>query len=156
MNSKIVALIALVVVIIGGWWMFKQSGVEVTPTEQGIAVGEPNPQAPGEVKVVQEEPISQTMKIESKVKEFTITGGAYFFKPNVMEVNKGDTVKITLVNSGGFHDLVIDEFNARTKQLQSGQSETITFVADKAGTFEYYCSVGSHRAMGMKGILTVK
>ncbi|MEY4731380.1 MAG: hypothetical protein RL681_326, partial [Candidatus Parcubacteria bacterium] len=46
-------------------------------------------------------------------------------------------------------------FNAATKVLTDGQSETIEFVANKAGTFEYYCSVGSHRQMGMKGTLTV-
>jgi plastocyanin len=29
-------------------------------------------------------------------------------------------------------------------------------VADKKGTFEYYCSVGQHRALGMKGKLVVE
>ncbi len=56
----------------------------------------------------------------------------------------------------GFHDLVIDEFNARTAQLQTGQSEIIEFVADQSGEFEYYCSIGSHRAMGMVGKLIVE
>jgi plastocyanin len=73
-----------------------------------------------------------------------------------MSVKKGDTVKITFKNTGGFHDLKIDEFKVATKQLQGGASEVVTFVADKAGTFEYYCSVGNHRAMGMKGTLTVQ
>jgi len=54
------------------------------------------------------------------------------------------------------HDFVVDEFGAKTDTLQTGQSDTITFVADKTGTFEYYCSVGNHRAMGMKGNLIVK
>ncbi len=73
-----------------------------------------------------------------------------------MTVKKGDTVKITFKNSGGMHDWKIDEFSAGTKVLQVGQQETIQFVADKAGTFEYYCSVGQHRAMGMKGSLIVQ
>ncbi len=72
-----------------------------------------------------------------------------------MSVKKGDTVKITFVNSSGLHDLKIDEFNVATKQLAAGKEETVTFVASKTGTFEYYCSVGNHRAMGMKGTLTV-
>lgn len=144
MNKTIIILLAIVVVFGGGWYLFKQSGTEIKINTPEIKVGQ--------------EPVSNTINIAPapKVKEFTISGGAYFFNPKVMEVNKGDTVKITLVNSGGFHDLTIDEFNVRTKQLEGGQSEMITFVADKSGSFEYYCSVGSHRAMGMKGTLTVK
>ena len=90
------------------------------------------------------------------VKEFTVTGSNFAFAPATISVKKGDTVKITFVNSGGTHDLKIDEFNAATAKLAAGKQETVTFVADKAGTFEYYCSVGSHRAMGMKGTLTVQ
>ena len=52
--------------------------------------------------------------------------------------------------------LGIDEFNAKTRVLNKGEEETITFVADKAGTFEYYCSVGQHRANGMVGKLIVE
>jgi len=32
----------------------------------------------------------------------------------------------------------------------------VTFVADKAGEYEFYCSVGQHRANGMVGKLIVK
>jgi plastocyanin len=35
-------------------------------------------------------------------------------------------------------------------------STFIEFVANKKGKFEYYCSVGEHRAMGMKGNLVVE
>lgn len=33
---------------------------------------------------------------------------------------------------------------------------SVTFVADTLGTFEYYCSVGNHRAQGMVGNLVVE
>jgi len=112
-------------------------------------------------------PVSNTMPIlgnvnemvvenEGQVKEFTISGKNFSFAPSAITVNKGDKVKITFQSSAGFHDFVIDEFGAATKQLTSPAEETIEFIADKTGTFEYYCSVGSHRAMGMKGTLTVK
>jgi nitrosocyanin len=90
------------------------------------------------------------------VKEFDVEGGMYYFKPNVITVKKGDTVKIVFTNKEGMHDWVIDEFNARTKKIKEGETDTVTFVADTVGTFEYYCSVGSHRAMGMKGSLIVQ
>jgi plastocyanin len=71
-------------------------------------------------------------------------------------VKKGDTVTITFKNSVGFHDWKLDEFKAATAKLAAGKEETVTFVADKTGTFEYYCSVGQHRANGMVGNLIVE
>ncbi len=89
------------------------------------------------------------------VKEFTVTGTNFAFAPSAITVNKGDTVKITFKNASGFHDFKIDAFNVATKQIPGGQEQTVQFVATKTGSFEYYCSVGKHRAMGMKGTLTV-
>ena len=56
----------------------------------------------------------------------------------------------------GFHNFTVDEFNARTRQINAGETDTIQFTADKAGTFEYYCNVGNHREMGMVGKLIVE
>ena len=89
-------------------------------------------------------------------KTFTVIGKNFSFSPTEIKVRKGDRVKIVFQNSGGTHDWVIDEFNARTPQIKSGETSTIEFVADKVGQFEYYCSVGTHRAMGMKGALIVE
>ena len=54
------------------------------------------------------------------------------------------------------HDFMIDEFEVATNQIGDGEEEEMEFVADKIGTFEYYCSVGNHRAQGMKGKLIVE
>lgn len=89
------------------------------------------------------------------VKSFAVSGSNFAFAPSTMRVNRGDRVRVTFTNASGTHDWVLDQFNARTKVLQSGQSETVEFVANQSGSFEYYCSVGSHRAMGMKGTLIV-
>lgn len=91
-----------------------------------------------------------------EVKEFTVSGDNFSFKPSTITVKKGDKVKITFINSEGFHDWVVDEFGAATKQTQAPTTEVIEFIADKTGSFEYYCSVGSHRDMGMVGTLVVK
>jgi plastocyanin len=97
------------------------------------------------------------MQAEGTVKVITVEGSNFKFLPATITVNKGDTVKITFKNTGGFHDFVIDEFEgAKTKQIGANSEETIQFVADKAGTFEYYCSVGNHRGMGMVGKLIVQ
>ncbi len=92
----------------------------------------------------------------SEVREFTISGQNFSFAPASIAVNEGDRVRITFKNASGFHDLKIDEFAVATKQIQGGQEEVVEFVANKKGTFEYYCSVGNHRAMGMTGSLIVQ
>ena len=50
----------------------------------------------------------------------------------------------------------IDEFNAATERVSAGATTTVEFIADKKGTFEYYCTVGQHRANGMKGKFVVE
>lgn len=94
--------------------------------------------------------------VAAVVKEFTVHAGNFQFDVNKITVNKGDRVKINFINDEGFHDWVIDEFNARTKQIKAGESESIEFNATQTGTFQYYCSVGSHRQMGMVGQFIVQ
>ncbi len=89
-------------------------------------------------------------------KTFTVSGSSFAFDIKTIEVSKGDLVKITFKNSGGNHDFRVDGYNVGTKVLSAGGEETFEFTADKAGSFEYFCSVGSHRSLGMKGTLTVK
>ncbi|GIW68475.1 MAG: hypothetical protein KatS3mg099_423 [Candidatus Parcubacteria bacterium] len=84
-----------------------------------------------------------------------VEGGKFYFKPDRIEVPQGATVRIVFNNVDGNHDWVIDEFNARTPVISTGETAEVTFVADKAGSFEYYCSVGNHRELGMKGTLVV-
>src|SRR6185369_10146725 len=85
------------------------------------------------------------------LKQFTVTGQNFSFSPATLTVNQGDKVSITFKNSGGMHDFRIDEFGVATNVLKSGDQQTVEFTAGQKGTFEYFCSVGNHRAMGMKG-----
>jgi plastocyanin len=87
---------------------------------------------------------------------FDVTGGSFYFTPNVIRVKKGDTVKIVFTNAGGMHNFVLDEFNVKMDPIKDKETRTVEFIADKTGSFEYYCSVGSHRQMGQKGTLIVE
>jgi len=91
-----------------------------------------------------------------ELKEFAVAGSNFKFEPSVIKVKKGDTVKITFTNSGGMHDFVLDEFNVKSKRIGLGEKDSVQFVADKTGSFQYYCSVGKHRAQGMWGTLKVE
>lgn len=85
-----------------------------------------------------------------------LTGENFAFSRDTIEVYKGDKVTINFESTGGFHDWGVDEFDAWTKQVNPGETTSVTFVADKVGSFEFYCSVGNHRAQGMLGWLIVK
>ena len=98
--------------------------------------------------------------VQQEAKTFVMSGENFKFMMDGTEnpdltVNEGDKVRIEFTSGQGFHDLVVDEFGAATSQVKDGESTSVEFTADKKGTFEYYCSVGSHRQMGMKGNLIV-
>ena len=93
---------------------------------------------------------------EANVKEFVVEGSNFKFSLSEMKVKKGETVRVVFKNVEGMHDWVVNEFDAKTSVINGGEEETIEFVADKAGTYEYYCSVGQHRKMGMVGKLIVE
>ncbi len=85
-----------------------------------------------------------------------VEAGNFFFRPNRIEVTKGDRVRIVLINREGVHNLVLEAFGVRTPTISTGEQAEITFVANKIGSFEYYCSVSNHRQLGMVGTLVVK
>lgn len=91
-----------------------------------------------------------------EVKVVSIDGSSFAFAPAEIRVKKGDTVKIVFKNIDGFHDLTIGGYNVGTSRVGTGGTGMVEFVADNIGTFEYYCSVGSHRELGMKGNLIVE
>lgn len=88
---------------------------------------------------------------DDEVIEIEVRSAGLRYLPAEIRVNVGATVRITYVNGGGRHDWVLDEFDAATAIIGARQSETVEFVADKAGEFEFYCSVPGHRQGGMFG-----
>ena len=81
------------------------------------------------------------------------------FSPSTLTAKAGETIVINLTSEGGSHDFVIDELGVKSQTLSSGKTQTIeiTIPADATSgtTYEYYCSIDGHRALGMVGTLTV-
>ncbi len=158
-NNTWYLVIGAIIVVGGASYFFTKSDdtsvdtLNVTPQvlpENNTAI---TPQAENNAVTTPATPDATTPAPD--VVSITVENEGMKFLPSTLTVKKGQTVRLTFKNSGGFHDWKIDEFNAATKQMPAGTEETIEFVADKAGSFEYYCSVGKHREMGMKGTLTV-
>ena len=82
-------------------------------------------------------------------------GAAATVNPSYI-LGKGGLQSVHVVNEDyethSKHNFNIDEFNVHSKDLAYTQSQTVTFVADKSGTFQYYCSIHPE----MKGDIIIK
>jgi hypothetical protein len=82
-------------------------------------------------------------------------GGSASVNP-VYYLKKGSLESVHLINEDyethSKHNFNIDQFKVHTKDLGYFESQTITFIADKLGTFEYYCTIHPE----MRGTVTVE
>lgn len=92
----------------------------------------------------------------SGVKEFKMTAKQFSFEPSVIEVSKGDKVRLIVTSKDVPHGISIPEYGIN-ERLDPGKPVTIEFIADKEGTFTAFCSVfcGSGHS-NMKGKLIVR
>lgn len=156
MNRNILIGIVVVVVVLAAGWFLMSGQISPTPApSEQTTIPTPDTAIASTPPAGMMESTNSSATAQG-VKEFTVTGSNFKFDIPEIRVKTGDTVKITFKNAQGFHDFVIDEFKVATKQANGPSEETVEFVADKAGTYEFYCSVGQHRAMGMKGNLIVE
>ena len=156
MNKTITTIVVLLVIAGGGVILYTQKPANncSIPTDSQAGLMEDG--STNNNNGVTTEAVSTSTASAQTTKEFTIIGKSFSFTPNTIAVQKGDRVKITFKDSDGLHNIVIDGYNVKTETLESGDSSVIEFVADKVGSFEYYCSVDSHKQKGMTGTLTVK
>jgi len=152
MTYKIVNRLAYVAAPLAGMLLFTACGGEsgqgdvVQTNGSDVVQGQPGQTQPGEVNQI---------SLTAEGREFFIDG-ATEANPDIV-VQQGDTVAVTLCVTGGNHDWVVDEFDAATAVVDAdGDCSTVEFIADQVGEFEYYCSVGNHRAEGMYGALVVE
>lgn len=153
-KGLLIAIVVLVLgsVIVGGVLLLRSSNPK--PQIQNPKVETTTVVTPTATPIV--EATSEAKIVAGEAKTFTVEGSSFKFVPNIIKVKKGDTVTVTFKNVGGTHDFVIDEFDVKSNQIGDEEEEDVEFVADKIGTFEFYCSVGNHRQMGMAGKLVVE
>lgn len=141
MNKGIIALLVVLVVALLAYFFLRQDAVE-----EEVVVND---------ELVMDEEVVDILPTPDV--SVHVAGIDMDFSEKEIIVKEGDLVEIHFVNEGEMpHDLVIDELGVDTTILMPGEEATITFVASQAGTFEYYCSVGEHRAEGMVGTLIVE
>jgi len=77
------------------------------------------------------------------VKEFTLITrkNEWRFDPDLIEVNQGDRVNLTIINEDDYdHGIAIEAFGVSQRIPAKGVIK-ISFVATQAGEFTFYCSV---------------
>lgn len=93
---------------------------------------------------------------ELKPRDITILAKNFRFEPSQVKVKKGEKVNITVKSTEGVHNLFIAGYDVRSDVKGMSESATVSLTADKVGSFDMWCEVGSHKALGMTGKLIVE
>jgi len=89
------------------------------------------------------------------VKGLRTSGGGGIVNPEYI-FDVGGLESIHFVNEDhdtrSQHNFNVDEFNVHTRDLKYFESQTVTFIADKPGTYQYYCNIHPE----MKGNIVIE
>ena len=106
--------------------------------------------------------------------EITVVSFEWGFEPETIVLQLGEEIKLTLENEGGIlHNFKVDGlpvevieeissggFSGDDDELFVGAGSDdvglLRFVPLEAGEYEFYCTIGSHKQLGMEGRLTVQ
>ncbi|MCH7967580.1 MAG: cupredoxin domain-containing protein [Thaumarchaeota archaeon] len=89
-------------------------------------------------------------KTENEGQEAVVLVELHQWNPDLIVVNEGDTVVLNISNPRKHtHSFIVPEFGVSTNVLEPRTgSETIQFVADKAGIFTFSCGLPYNAASG--------
>ncbi|MFA5797021.1 MAG: cupredoxin domain-containing protein [Candidatus Woesearchaeota archaeon] len=79
------------------------------------------------------------------------------FNPSTITVKKGETIKLEISATSETHSLTIQGYNVNSDTVSPGHDASVTFTADKVGTFEFFCSTycgEGHNSMTGKLVVT--
>ncbi len=97
-------------------------------------------------------------RAEAAAVQVVVTATDYQFTPNIIRVNAGDTVRLTLQNHGSqLHDLVGEGIpNAHVVARPGQQARSDLFSVARPGVYQLQCTVPGHAQAGMTGTLIVQ
>ncbi len=78
--------------------------------------------------------------IAPQERTFRIDARQYAYSPSELNVNAGDTVTLQLVSTDVVHGLYVDSYDVSV-EADPGQTATLTFTAEKSGSFRFRCNV---------------
>ena len=148
MKLQHIALIAVFGVFLSGCSLLPAKDAQLeAPADMPEAAVEANP-----AESMMQDETSQ----EAEGTSVAIVANDFTFDVTEIKVKQGEKLTLSVMNEKGFHDLVIDELDVNSGMIKAGDTIELEIPTDKPGTYEYYCSVGQHREMGMKGTLIIE
>jgi heme/copper-type cytochrome/quinol oxidase subunit 2 len=78
--------------------------------------------------------------IAPQERTFRVEAGQFAYSPSDLKVNPGDKVTFQLVSTDVVHGLYVDGYDISI-EADPGQTKTLSFVADKPGSFRFRCNV---------------
>jgi plastocyanin len=142
-------IIIAIVLLGGGYYLFAKNNNSYSLNTQNTQVARSSP--------TQMPTVTVSATQAASMKKITVDGTEFAFIPSIITVSKGDTVEITFKNMGKFpHNLAIAGLGVKTKTIQPGGQDTISFTPVNLGSFQFLCTVPGHADRGMTGNLIVK
>ena len=78
--------------------------------------------------------------VSPQARTFRLDARQFAYSPSELHVNPGDTVTIQVVSTDVVHGLYVDDYDISV-EADPGQTATLTFIANKAGSFRFRCNV---------------
>jgi heme/copper-type cytochrome/quinol oxidase subunit 2 len=78
--------------------------------------------------------------IAPQERTFRIDARQFAYSPSELKVNTGDIVTFQLVSNDVVHGLYVDGYDVSV-EADPGQTATLTFTANKTGSFRFRCNV---------------
>lgn len=150
MNTKNIWLFVgiLIAVVLAGFFFLRKPATN--------SLSSPTPTSSEVTNETQEQGVVE--EDGEPITEIEVSGKEFSFSPSTISVKRGDKVRIVFKNVGKMtHNFVVEELDIRTSEIAPGETDTIEFtVPDDGSSLTYYCSVGSHRVLGMEGKFSVE
>ena len=109
--------------------------------------------APAAAPAVADSSSSSAAAGREVVVELKDEGGDYAFGPAELAFSVGETITLKMNSQNEFHSFTVDDLGIDI-EVEAGETGTLNFTFDKAGTYEVICI--PHESLGMVGTITVK
>lgn len=99
-------------------------------------------------------------RAQAAPQQVMITFSEFAFSPSNVTVTQGRPIQFVATNGGKYPHNISFKYDGKSsavfaQPIRGGQSATADYTFNEAGTWEMYCPVGNHAAMGMVGKITV-
>ena len=130
--------------------------IDEPTTEEETMLDEADDPEPEPAQELEPEPeVALSGTLVDGVREINVVASQFDFGPEVITVRQREEVRLLLTTDDVTHGIGLSEFGINAR-IAAGETTVVTFVADAAGEFTFFCSVPCGAGHGsMTGQLVV-